>query len=310
MARKSIQFGLEVFTLESSDGRVRASVVPSLGATVSSLVLPGIGGVPRESLHRRPWFWDRDAGETRGGIPPLFPICGRLLDDDGVPGRYRLGNASFSLPIHGFAMRMPWRVVDSAKPDALRLALASTFESRAAYPFAFELELVFRVAPHGFSCMLVVANVGTEPLPYAAGFHPYFATPPAGYGKEQTCFYVDATARRFYDGTKTAVVDSGSPPEFPMSVAAPEVNGLLLDAAPSGESRIVFPDSTEIRIHATPLFRFRQFYTQPDQPFFCDEAWMAPPNALNRLGCARILLPDQSETSTLRISRFVPGTNG
>ena len=310
MARKALQFGIETFTLESSDGRVRASVVPALGATVSSLVMPGSGSAPRECLHRRPWFWDRSTGETRGGIPPLFPICGRLLDGDGVPGRYRVGGIPFSLPIHGFAMRMPWRVVDSAKPDALRLALASTFETRAAYPFSFELELVFRVAPHGFSCSLVVANVGTEPLPYAAGFHPYFATPPPGAGKELTRFEADATARHHYDETKTAIVCSGPPPAFPMSVADPDVNGLLLDAAPSGGSRIVFPDSTEIHVHASPLFRNRQFFTLPDQPFFCDEPWMSPPNSLNLPGSARLLLPDHAETSTLRISMQAPAGDG
>ena len=297
MAPESIQNGIRVFTIASPDGAARADVVPELGGIVSSLRL----GDGRERLFRHGGFWDPASTETRGGIPPLFPICGRLLAN-GTPGLYRVGGRPYRLPIHGFAMRRPWEVADVSRSDALRLRLADSEETRAIYPFAFDLELIYSVSVEGLSCRLTVRNAGAVPLPYYAGFHPYFLTPPPGGGKEQTVFEARPRMRHVYDETKTDVVGSAPPPVFPISIADESVNGLLLEMGADNETMIRFPDGFGIRQTASPLFRHRQFYTLPDQPFFCDEPWMAPPGSLNRPGAARVLPAGQSESADVRIA--------
>ena len=297
MAPESIQNGIRVFTIASPDGAARADVVPELGGIVSSLRL----GDGRERLFRHGGFWDPASTETRGGIPPLFPICGRLLAN-GTPGLYRVGDRPYRLPIHGFAMRRPWEVADISRSDALRLRLADSEETRAIYPFAFDLELIYSVSVEGLSCRLTVRNAGAVPLPYYAGFHPYFLTPPPGGGKEQTVFEARPRMRHVYDETKTDVVGSAPPPVFPISIADESVNGLLLEMGADNETMIRFPDGFGIRQTASPLFRHRQFYTLPDQPFFCDEPWMAPPGSLNRPGAARVLPAGQSESADVRIA--------
>ena len=301
MAHASIQHGIRVYSLTSSTGQARVSVAPELGGIVSSLVLPGPDGQPRECLYRHPWFWDPHASETRGGIPLLFPICGRLLKD-GTPGLYHVDGAPHVLPIHGFAMRLPWEVVDASQTDALRLRLVDSAQTRETYPFAFALDLTFSVSDAGLSIRLTVTNSGSAPMPYAAGFHPYFATPPPGSGKAQTFFEAHAAARLIYNETKTNVVGAAPPPSFPKSIADADVNGLLLDVGSRGDTRLRFPDGFALRQTASELFRYRQFYTLPDEPFFCDEPWMAPPGALNRPGAARLLPPGQSEAGTLVIA--------
>ena len=298
--RMGMNPSIKTYKLVSSDGRVQASVVPELGGIVSSLVVPAKGGLPRECLYRGSEFWNLDTDQVRGGIPPLFPICGRLLKD-GEPGRYDVDGQSYRLPIHGFAMRRPWTVVDANRPNELRLRLASSTLTRQAYPFHFELELIFRVSPAGLSCVLIVANVGDVPMPYYAGFHPYFATPLPGAEKEQTLFDVGATARHFYNETKTDIVGSGAPPPFPRSIAGDDINGLLLDVDARGSSQLTFPDGFILRQTASPLFRHRQFYTLPNQPFFCDEPWMAPPGAMNRPNSPRLLPPSESDTMSIAI---------
>ena len=300
MAPDGIPNGIRVLSLASADGCARADIAPELGGIVSSLTLPGPDGRPRECLYRHAWFWEPDTPHTRGGIPLLFPICGRLLKNE-TPGLYHVAGKPFVLPIHGFAMRLPWAVV-AAAPDSLRLRLADSESTRALYPFAFELELLYAVSPAGFSCRLTVRNPGTAPLPYAAGFHPYFATPPPGAGKEQTLFAAHSGARSVYNETRTAVVGSAPPPAFPRSVADADINELLLDIGDRGDSRLLFPDGFELRQTASALFRHRQFYTLPDEPFFCDEPWMAPAGALNRPGGARSLPPGESESAEIRIA--------
>ena len=199
-------------------------------------------------------------------------------------------------------MRRPWEVADASRPDALRLRLADSEETRAIYPFAFELELFYSVSSEGLRCRLAVRNAGEEPMPYYAGFHPYFLTPPPGGGKEQTVFEARARGRFQYNDSKTDVVGSAPPPAFPVSVSDERVNGLLLDMDEANETQIRFPDGFGIRQSASPLFRFRQFYTLPDQPFFCDEPWMAPPGSLNRPGASRVLAPGQTETGEILVS--------
>jgi galactose mutarotase-like enzyme len=113
------QHGRQVFAVESADGRVRAEIVPEFGGIVSALRLPGPDGQPRECLYRHAWFWDAapPAELTRGGIPVLFPVCGRLLQED-RPGLYRVDGQAYVLPIHGFAMRQPWEVARPTAPMA------------------------------------------------------------------------------------------------------------------------------------------------------------------------------------------------
>lgn len=301
MAQERIEKGIRVFSLAAADGIPCADIAPALGGTVSSLTLPGPDGRARECLHQCAWFWDPHTEQTRGGIPLLFPICGRLLKD-GVPGLYHVRGQPFILPIHGFAMRRPWEVIEADVPDALRLRQTDSAQTRAMYPFAFELELHFRVSSEGFSCGLTVRNTGEDPMPFTAGFHSYFVTPPPGAGKEQTRFEAHPHARFLYNETKTDVIASAPPPAFPKSIADGDINGLLLEMSSCGDSRLLFPDGFALRQTASPLFRFRQFYTLPDEPFFCDEPWMAPPGSMNRPGAVHLLPPGHSESAMIHIA--------
>ena len=297
MATERIHAGTRVFSIASADDAVRADVVPEWGGIVASLRL----GALNEALFRYPWFWDPHTEELRGGLPPLFPVCGRLLQD-GIRGQYRIDGTPYVLPIHGFSMRHPWTVVDAALPEALRLQLTDNAATRAIYPFAFELDLLYSVSAAGLTCRLAVRNAGTDPMPYYAGFHPYFLTPPPGAGKEQTLFAAQPINRHLYNSTKTDLVADTRPPNFPMSIADVDVNELLLELGTDRDTTLSFPNGLVLRQSASPIFRFRQFYTLPDQPFFCDEPWMAPPGSINRPGAARILAPGQSETGEVVIS--------
>ena len=301
MATEHPPSGLRVCAIAAADGRFRAEIVPALGGVVSSLQLPGPDGRPRECLYRHAWFWDPGTDATRGGSPVLFPVCGRLLKD-GQPGRYETGGRPYVLPLHGFAMRLPWEVRDDSRPDALELRLADTAETQAMYPFSFELTLRHAVSDEGYVCRLTVANTGDRPMPYYAGFHPYFLTPPPGAGKEHTLFGAQPVTRWLYNPGKTEITGPAPAPAFPLPVDRVDVNELLLELGARRETRLRFPDGFELRQDASARLRYRQFYTLPEEPFFCDEAWMAPPGSLNRPGAARELPPGQADTVEIRIS--------
>jgi len=91
-------------------------------------------------------------------------------------------------------------------------------------------------------------------------------------------------------------------PEFPMSVANVDINELLLEVGDRGETRLQWPDGFVLVQSASPELPYRQFYTLPDQPFFCDEPWMAPPGTLNHLERTPGLPPGAEITCSVRIA--------
>lgn len=125
------------------------------------------------------YMTDADPAFWTGRAPLLFPIVGALRDDC-----YRLDGAKYSLPKHGFARRSRFEIVAQAA-DNVRFRLADSAESRGAYPFAFLLDMEYRVSGMTLAMTATVSNPGGAPLPFSFGFHPAFAWPlPGGAAKE------------------------------------------------------------------------------------------------------------------------------
>lgn len=295
--------GFQVYRIRAAHGTSEACIVPELGGIVSSLRLPGPGG-PREVLYQHPHFWDPAAERTRGGIPFLFPVCGRL-ERDGMSGAYLLDGKLRTMKIHGFSMRGPWSVVRSGTHD-LTLAFGDTAASRDAYPFAFRLELTFRFEGAGFVIDQTYTNPGAAAFPYYAGFHPFYLTPAPGAGKEQTMLDYRPTGRWVYNQRLTDVCGSEAAPALPRSVTDPAVNEVLTRVGEDREVRLVYPDGMVLHSRADgiedkALFPFVQLYTMSDRPFFCVEPWMGFPNALNTVAGARWLPAGATEHGRLSV---------
>lgn len=295
--------GFDVYRLRADDGLSEFEVVPELGAIVSSLRLSWAGAL-REVLYQHPFFWDPQAERTRGGFPFLFPICGRL-ERDGAPGGYLHDGQVYHLKAHGFSMRMPWEVVESTE-STLTLRLRDTVATRLQYPFAFEVILRFSTRCGAFFVDQEYANTGTEPLPYYAGFHPYYLTPPPGEGKDRTRLRYKARSKFRYNARLTDVVGREPPPELPQSITAPEINESLTQVAPETDVELIYPDGMVLHtlaegVEDPHLFPFVQLYTMNECPFFCVEPWMGFPNALNTAKGCRWLSPGQRERGHLKV---------
>jgi galactose mutarotase-like enzyme len=109
--------------------------------------------------------------EWRRHAPVLFPIVGRLAGDT-----LRHRGSAYRLTQHGFARDSLFEWTQSAD-DRIALRLRDNEKTRAAYPFAFQLDLIYRVDDEGLSVVSRVTNPGEEALPFCIGAHPAFRWP-------------------------------------------------------------------------------------------------------------------------------------
>jgi len=291
----------DVYCLESEDGLTKASVVPELGGIVSSLVVPFMGQ-SRQLLYQHDHFWVRENERIRGGSPFLFPICGRLLRG-GEKGVYLYKGKRYELPSHGFAPHLPWEVVECDR--ALLLRLRDNEQTRSCYPFQFEVDLRYTVSDGVLLCEQSYKNMGDEPLPFYAGFHPYILTP-EGAEKERVILDYAPVRRFLYNDSYTDVVDSSEPPELPASITDETLNEQLTSVKEDNHATLLLPDGLCIHLEAAGaedenMFPYVQLYTMSDKPFFCVEPWMAPPNTMNTVAGCRWLAPGQTEHGTFRL---------
>jgi galactose mutarotase-like enzyme len=131
--------------------------------------------------------------------PVLFPIVGRLAGDT-----LRHNGASYRLTQHGFARDSLFECIEHAD-DRIVLRLRDNEKTRAAYPFAFQLDLIYRLDADGLSVTSRVTNPGTEALPFCIGAHPAFRWPlTEGVAKDHYALTFEAdeasTVRTIVDG--------------------------------------------------------------------------------------------------------------
>ncbi|HET6399453.1 MAG TPA: aldose epimerase [Candidatus Thermoplasmatota archaeon] len=129
-------------------------------------------GVRRELV----WgYHGRDA--KRGGQGDvLMPFAGRIAG-----GTYTFGARELRLPandkagpnaIHGLVRNRTWEV-EAASSSAVAFVLRLRPQEEAGYPFDVLLRVVYEARQDGLACRFEAQNLGQEPCPFGAGFHPY-----------------------------------------------------------------------------------------------------------------------------------------
>jgi len=114
-------------------------------------------------------------------IPVLFPSPGKLAHDSfsipGVAGLDETAGKSGKLKQHGFARTSAFSEVARGTGGAawVLVELVDSEPTRSAFPFAFRLRLRFSLRGASLSIRAEVLNTGNAVLPFALGYHPYFA---------------------------------------------------------------------------------------------------------------------------------------
>lgn len=120
------------------------------------------------------YLWQGDSNWWPRRAPILFPIVGVLKD-----GKAESAEGTISLARHGLARLNQFEVVEQS-PSSVTLQLKSTEETLKAYPYDFELKLIFSVAGDTLTQTYEVTNPANVVLPFTLGAHPAFNIPIPG----------------------------------------------------------------------------------------------------------------------------------
>ncbi len=251
----------------------------SIGNGMISAKIDTLGAQMR-SLRREPdgleLLWPgEDPRFWRNSAPLLFPIVGAL------PGNsYLHGGRTYTMQNHGFA-RFREFVLVKATATSAEFVLCSDDETRAQYPFDFELRIGYSIESRTLSHRFTVTNSGSLPMPVSFGGHPgfrcpaypgerfedyrlVFEKPEAGMCRRKEGALLSEKRYPFLEGGTTFRLDKG---RFAGSA-------LLLDHLASTSVSLVSPGHGRLVTLGFAGFTHMGLWSGAgDDPFICIEPW-------------------------------------
>lgn len=240
-----------------------------------------------------PAFWGKHS-------PLLFPIVGTLRENT-----YHYQGKPYSLPRHGFA-RDHELTVETQTADSAGFLLKADADTKKAYPFDFELRVIYQLKGSGFSTTYRVTNPAAVPLYFSVGGHPAFAVPLAP-GTDYTDYYLEfdqpENAPR-WPISKDGLIETTPQPLLNNTRTLPLKKELFAKDA----LVLKHPASPGIALRSTktqrglkmdfPGFPFLGIWAAPNADFVCLEPWC---------GIADSVDSNQEYTEKEGIQRLEPG---
>lgn len=213
-----------------------------------------------------PRYWSQTA-------PVLFPVCGWTRN-----GEARVDGVTYPLGLHGFASGMEFELAARGE-DFACFVLRDSAETRALYPFAFELEIEYRLTATRMIATARVRNTGGATMPYAIGLHPGFRWPFAGGTRDEYAILFDEI-----ENPDVPVIAPGglfstrrrpAPLEGARLALSPDVferEALCFLDARSPGLRFTGPRGPALRVEGEG-YRHVVLWSRPGAPFLCVESW-------------------------------------
>ena len=225
------------------------------------------------------FLWDGDPAVWGRQAPNLFPIVGCLQGD-----RLVHEGQTYTLPKHGFARDKAWSLV-RLSGHACTLRLKDDAQTRAQYPFAFNLCLTARLEGNALRIQYDLLNPGEHTLLASLGAHPAFRWPLlAGLAKED--HWLDF--EKAEDGLLPALEVNGllapSPRTSPLADRRLNLqdrlfsrDALIFQQVRSRSVRFTAKDGPTVEV-AWDGFPHLGVWTKPGAGFLCIEPWRGLPS--------------------------------
>lgn len=117
------------------------------------------------------YIWQADPNVWQRHAPVLFPIVGKLQDDE-----YTYQGKTYHMTQHGFARDMEF-TVEHQTAESITFLLTDTPETLAIYPFKFELRVNYNLLNNLLEENFSVTNRSDGEMIFGIGGHPGFNIP-------------------------------------------------------------------------------------------------------------------------------------
>ena len=252
----------KTYILTDVSNQSRLEVVPERGGIITRWQFQG-----REILYLDTERFANPSLSVRGGIPILFPICGNLPDNT-----YTYKGQQYTLKQHGFARDLPWEVVDQTTLGgaSLTLVLNSNEQTRALYPFDFQIAFTYHVVENTLEIQQRYTNYSSEPMPFSTGIHPYFLV------ADKTQLKFDIPANEYQHKTGETQPFNGS-----FDLNQDEIDVAFKQLSSTSASVTDSAQHLKLQLDYDDIYSTLVFWTIKGKDFYCLEPWSAPRNAMN-----------------------------
>ena len=259
------------------------------------------------------YIWQGDAKYWEDRSPVCFPVCSSFFE-----GKYTHEGKTYEMGLHGFAQYTEFEVISSTDTQLI-LKIEATDQTRAQYPFDFELVLTYTLDGRELVCLANIKNTSDTVMPVTFGAHPGFNTPFTAGACDFEDFYLEFdTPCKPYHRPIDKVTYFLTGERLPLELENDKILRLRHDMfIPDGifceqtAKRVTLksdkdPRSITVRFDDMDYFGIWQEYGT-DTPFICLEPWCAPPDnhgvpqELNERAALFKLEPNEEKTVSYSI---------
>ena len=220
----------------------------------------------------REHIWNADPAVWNRHAPILFPFVGKVKD-----GKYRIGEKEYAMKTqHGFARDQVFTFVEKTE-TALTHRLVATEQTKAIYPYEFQLTVCHRLSGKQLTIEWTIENLGAETMYFSIGGHPGLMVP-EGIRKEDCLIsfpgktelqYVSANAMGYIlPQKKTLSLRDGF-----AAWQADIPDTWIFEDHQVQSVGIAGPDGTPYVTLHCETFPMLAVWANPDGPFICLEPW-------------------------------------
>jgi aldose 1-epimerase len=287
------QDGVPIYVLRDTSRKVEVRVVPSLGHNAYSMKINGreIFWTPSEKLS------DAVAKPALMGNPFLAPWANRIdgmsfwangkeRKLNGATGNLRLDQNG--LPIHGLVLYTDrWKVAGatasaSAATLRSRLELNNVPEWMGQFPFPHAIDMTYRLSQGELEIVTEIENLGSEPMPVAIGYHPYYRLEggrDAWTVRIPAREHVELSSKLVPTGKRTPV----EKPDLPLKGNRLDDVYANLNRNAKGEAEFAMTNGQQTLTFAFgPKYAVGVVYAPPGRDFVCFEPMAAITDAFNQ----------------------------
>ncbi|NET02235.1 MAG: aldose epimerase [Sphaerospermopsis sp. SIO1G1] len=274
----------KTYILSDTTSGFQAEVVPERGGIITRWRVKG-----EEVLYLDTERFTNPELSVRGGVPILFPICGNLPDNT-----YTYNGQQYTLKQHGFGRNLPWQVTTQTTEGkaSLTVTLKSDEVTKSVYPFDFLLTFTYSLQGNSLVIDQVYQNLSAVPMPFSAGFHPYFQC------GDKSGLEFDIPSSQYFDQKTKEIQTFNGNFDFQQD----EIDFAFSNLRSQSASVTDHSRKFKLTLDYEDVYAVLVFWTVKGKNFYCLEPWTAGRNSLNTGENLTVLEPGASKTTSVKLT--------